>query len=791
MPEDEGKKKGGIFSKLLKRKGGKEAAEEGDEPASPPNTPDDALEEQGAHDLDVNSLEEELAAVKESMTDEEEKRPDSQKLSNTSVVDDSSSHEVANTTPEQSDDKRKQIDPSGGKMRLTADQSEAQLSARSAEGTPMVNQNSRRAKDKEAKVSKEEKDRLKQAKKEEKRAEKEKKEAAKQANKTEKKSGLFGIKKNSSTDINSAGTGPTAPVFAVPLAQSIANGGEVGGVPAFLEAAFTFLENSALTETGIYRVSGSATEIRRLRDALDRGGSAKELIEDAELLDHNAVASLIKLFFRELPDQLLVPIQPEIHAVVTCHRHQQKTSQEKQQLLVDADPEEDAAEDYMPLLRTITAHLPAAYAYLLRRLYLHCARILDHEAENSMSAENLAIVFGPNLKMPQDVMFHYLHNARAVFDYDFAPRERPAEETDDELVTMVRGLLPDRMLDEYETLTSTESLFKLQEAGSKHHIMQEEAAVADMQVPGTNVPREDSFAGVSVDDDFDHERRSSRLSKPRTPMRESIPDEPAGDEAGYYDEDGEYHLYSEVGYHDPAGNWHFYHDVGFYDENGDYHFHEEHLKQQDELAAALEPQEEEQHNGSAADHVEEVSPEFQQGGDVPNVDPQGLMEFVNYHEKLQDMLGEHGENQIDIEGEDSADLEKMIPVLKSYLRGLQDMKDQLAKDKMGENKRQADADKEAAMLHNLGVNPKDEDEERIEAMTKEDLAEEFATLKNRQAELTASIEELTGSIFDEHLQVLRTQAAIDAHHSAAATSAPVVPEVTAEVNGEIRDGTAE
>jgi len=89
---------------------------------------------------------------------------------------------------------------------------------------------------------------------------------------------------------------PPFQYFGVPLQSIIEK--ESKKVPRFLEKAIAYLENYS-DEEGILRISGSLTEINNIREQVNQGKFifAKK--------DPHAVASLLKSFFRELPEPLV------------------------------------------------------------------------------------------------------------------------------------------------------------------------------------------------------------------------------------------------------------------------------------------------------------------------------------------------------------------------------------------------------------------------------------------------------------------------------------------------------
>src|SRR5690606_36324577 len=71
-------------------------------------------------------------------------------------------------------------------------------------------------------------------------------------------------------------------------------------IPSFINQCISFINQKALDHEGIFRLSGSAIEIQNIKDLLDRG----KFVDISEK-DPNAVAGLLKLWLRELPDGLL------------------------------------------------------------------------------------------------------------------------------------------------------------------------------------------------------------------------------------------------------------------------------------------------------------------------------------------------------------------------------------------------------------------------------------------------------------------------------------------------------
>lgn len=145
-----------------------------------------------------------------------------------------------------------------------------------------------------------------------------------------------------------------------------------GYIPFIVEKGFLFLKKS-LKEEGLFRIAGSKTTVDKMVAAFDAG-------EDVELSRYtqNAhdVASLLKRFFRELPDPLVS------HHLYEAVLQAQKLGNKAEQL---------------DKLHRICDQLPEYNHALLECLLVFLNEVAARAAENKMSVKNLATVFGPVL----------------------------------------------------------------------------------------------------------------------------------------------------------------------------------------------------------------------------------------------------------------------------------------------------------------------------------------------------------------------------------------------------------
>ena len=134
----------------------------------------------------------------------------------------------------------------------------------------------------------------------------------------EKKRSLFGFRGRTSNDfekaIQAAGNSNEgrqkstgSPVFGLPLAEAVELSQPIGvnvALPAVVYRSIEYLRaRGAVREEGIFRLSGSNITIKALRERFNTERDIKLL--DEEYHDVHAVASLLKLYLRELPCSIL------------------------------------------------------------------------------------------------------------------------------------------------------------------------------------------------------------------------------------------------------------------------------------------------------------------------------------------------------------------------------------------------------------------------------------------------------------------------------------------------------
>ncbi|KAL8924612.1 MAG: hypothetical protein Q9208_003927 [Pyrenodesmia sp. 3 TL-2023] len=187
------------------------------------------------------------------------------------------------------------------------------------------------------------------------------------------------------------------PAFGVPLAEAVEfcppKGIEVC-LPAVVYRCLEYLEaQDAASEEGIFRLSGSSVVIKALRDRFNYQGDF-DFLSDGQYYDVHAVASLLKLYLRELPSTVLTR---ELHLDFLA--------------VLELDSKARKIAAYNMLVH----QLPKANWTLIRALSAFLIGIVNNSEVNKMSVRNVGIVFSPTLNIPAPVFAMFLTEFDAIF----------------------------------------------------------------------------------------------------------------------------------------------------------------------------------------------------------------------------------------------------------------------------------------------------------------------------------------------------------------------------------------
>ncbi|KAK5640428.1 hypothetical protein RI129_011239 [Pyrocoelia pectoralis] len=150
-------------------------------------------------------------------------------------------------------------------------------------------------------------------------------------------------------------------------------------IPFIVSACIREVERRGMSEVGIYRVSGSASDLARLKKSFESNSyEAEQLLKEVDI---HSVTGILKLYLRELPEALY-------------------TDQLYPTLLEAFNQSNGNLIRRMELLKECFTKLPQQNKATIQFILDHLIRINQHENENKMSLHNLATVFGPTLLRP-------------------------------------------------------------------------------------------------------------------------------------------------------------------------------------------------------------------------------------------------------------------------------------------------------------------------------------------------------------------------------------------------------
>ncbi|ORX90080.1 hypothetical protein BCR34DRAFT_609164 [Clohesyomyces aquaticus] len=221
----------------------------------------------------------------------------------------------------------------------------------------------------------------------------------------DKKRSIFGFRGRASSDgianqppqqIASQSVVQARNIFGIPLQEAVEFSQPMGvnaQLPAVVYRSLEYLRaKKAYREEGIFRLSGSNIVIKSLRDRFNNEGDVKLL--DGQYYDVHAVASLLKLYLRELPASILTR---EYHIDFLK--------------VLDMDEREKKIQTFNVLVHK----LPRVNYELLQAISGFLIDIIENADINKMTVRNVGIVFAPTLNIPAPLISMFLTDFNDIF----------------------------------------------------------------------------------------------------------------------------------------------------------------------------------------------------------------------------------------------------------------------------------------------------------------------------------------------------------------------------------------
>lgn len=181
------------------------------------------------------------------------------------------------------------------------------------------------------------------------------------------------------------------PVFGIPLADAAERTMLYDGIrlPAVFRECIDYVEKYGMKCEGIYRVSGIKSKVDELKAAYDREESP-----NLEEYEPNTVASLLKQYLRELPENLLTK-ELMLRFEDACGKTlEAEKVQECQRLLKD---------------------LPECNLLLISWLIVHMDHVIAKELETKMNIQNISIVLSPTVQISNRVLYVFFTHVQEFF----------------------------------------------------------------------------------------------------------------------------------------------------------------------------------------------------------------------------------------------------------------------------------------------------------------------------------------------------------------------------------------
>lgn len=152
------------------------------------------------------------------------------------------------------------------------------------------------------------------------------------------------------------------------------------GIPTIVDKCINFVHTHGSVSEGIYRRNGSNSTVTKLLASFRRDAWSIQLTR--ENFNEYDVSSVLKRFFRDLPEPLFVP---ELHG-------------ELRQIIETSSDLQDKLNKYNEVLKK----LPEINHITARRLIGHLYFIDKQKDKNLMTVDNLAAIWGPTLMQVQE-----------------------------------------------------------------------------------------------------------------------------------------------------------------------------------------------------------------------------------------------------------------------------------------------------------------------------------------------------------------------------------------------------
>ncbi|KZT43645.1 hypothetical protein SISSUDRAFT_613164 [Sistotremastrum suecicum HHB10207 ss-3] len=168
-------------------------------------------------------------------------------------------------------------------------------------------------------------------------------------------------------------------------------------IPSLIFRCVKHLQLWGIEEEGVFRISGRASHIQKLKAEFDSGADYDLSECSPSELDPHAVASIFKTYFRELPET--IRINPLSQSSSSLRRVVQRSPSGSTLSSHSLTPSNSNPDDLTLALSALIYRLPRENRDLLKTLTELITETASKSAINKMHLDNLLLIFCPTLGM--------------------------------------------------------------------------------------------------------------------------------------------------------------------------------------------------------------------------------------------------------------------------------------------------------------------------------------------------------------------------------------------------------
>ncbi|ODV59642.1 GTPase-activating protein BEM3, partial [Ascoidea rubescens DSM 1968] len=186
-------------------------------------------------------------------------------------------------------------------------------------------------------------------------------------------------------------------------------------IPSIIFRCIDYLnQTGAIYEEGLFRVSGSSTTIKNLKEEFDSKFDL-DLCNPKYRPDIHCITGLLKLYLRELPSPLISATNlASFSSVIKDYEFLVKKGKSK------FNPQNKSSDAYlnyiMQFKRILSCEVSDVNSHTLYALISYLVEVIKNEDMNKMNVKNISIVFSPTLHIDTKILIEFISNYKFYWE---------------------------------------------------------------------------------------------------------------------------------------------------------------------------------------------------------------------------------------------------------------------------------------------------------------------------------------------------------------------------------------